>query len=105
MARKISPEVKVLKLARKLLSKPNGWIQGRYYDSRGGYCALGAANQAAVELDCNVYTAEMTLTRALHKTWKSEGVVAYNDSSTRRKKQILNLFDRAIKLAEKQPNV
>lgn len=104
----------ILRKAKKLIEKPEKWCTGQYF-SQGSMCSVGAvikaSGQSRKEFDVcrlDVQQAEETLNKATMQVVNntcSESfgcVVDYNDAPRRSHKQIMKLFDIAIKIAEKQ---
>lgn len=91
-------EAEKLRYARTLIEK--GWTQGAYAVDENGravsenstyaksFCAVGACLAAK--------TSSYYLDRLI-----SQDVVAWNDTPGRTKEEVLDIFDRAIALAEK----
>jgi hypothetical protein len=95
--------VTILKKARALIKK--GWCQ--YSFQRGtllnrSYCALGALN-AVTSFQYDIRDRVTPYLRmALSNTQNFQGdLMDFNDSSTTTKTKVLQLFDAAIKEAEK----
>jgi len=97
-----------LKGDRKLLSKPEAWTKGAFYDGHGAYCLIGANHKVdgpgevlAEEIMCyklgglliNDYGGEMT----------AEVIVTrWNDAKNRTHKQILKFLDWCIAFCQKK---
>lgn len=109
-----------LKKARAFVA--NGWVQGDYVAKVGRtncFCAIGAVARAqssnAQEVNKGIYDVNSThpavkyllkaLSRKTHRKkvdYPTTGSITdWNDTKGRTKEQVLDLFDRAIALAEK----
>lgn len=97
--------VTILKRARKLIEKPDNWLNNGEL-VRGGrfgsptvraFCPLGALCTAAGSLAGNK-EAERLFKTAI----KSDLISSWNDQPNRRHRSVLAAFDRAIALAEKE---
>lgn len=92
---------RLLKAARQLLID-KGWVQGSLHRAQG-YCALGAYKVAAKRYGL---ATKSTAFRCLGESVKSGSLILenritnYNDAQTRRKSQVIALFDRAIEKAK-----
>lgn len=104
----------ILRKAKKLIEKPEKWTTGQYF-SQGAMCSLGAVIKATGQSRKyfnahreDVYNAEEVLNKATTEIVKNPcsecfgSVVDYNDAPRRTHKQILKLFDTAIKIADEQ---
>lgn len=99
--------VTILKRARKLIEKPERWIQGPYARTRDGvstfgsdpaacaFCMAGAIQRVTNSTDGDD-AAETFLDRATR-----DGLYAFNEKPGRKHAQVLRAFDKAIALAEK----
>lgn len=95
-----------LKAARALIARRGGWARGVYARNRLGeevlihrpeavsFCALGAL-QRAMPVAVDYYNARMILQSVV-----KEGVASFNDKQ-RRKKAVLDAFDKAIRVARR----
>lgn len=109
--RKALTALQILKAARKLLSKPERWIQHSSARSSGGltvkvkspdavgWCAIGAIRRCDDNRSTNGCVAERCLTLTIPRSSKHCGITGYNDAQGRSHKQIMTWFDRAIKRA------
>jgi hypothetical protein len=105
--RKYKTPLAILKAARRLLTPKHRWTKGVYSDEREGetcYCSLGAL----MAVSSNRYTLGYDVAAyELHKISLKypkgrRGIIAYNDHPQTTHRQVLSLFDRAIKSLEKQ---
>lgn len=98
--------IKVLKQARALLAKRGGWIKGQSDNGNGSYCATGAIFEVVPDYERR-NDAYSSLASKLPKAYQGiypdpgSDIVGFNDRSATRKKDVLSLFDRAIKAAKK----
>lgn len=110
--------VEILTKARELLARPKAWIKGDYARASNGHpvtsdsksavcwCASGALTSAAgpffrVNADERI-RARKALGDAVRKAHpKFGGVEEFNDASRTRKRDVLALFDLAIRRAKK----
>lgn len=105
--------VRILREARAGLLRPNAWVQGVFSNGDGSHCALGWAMKFYGEAtgwryaDCVACThAKRLLYPALPWWWRRyeiarlDEVARFNDAPWRRKQAIVQLFDRAIRIAE-----
>lgn len=97
----------ILRRGRELL-KERGWIQGQLR-SKDGYCALGAVYAASAELkggknrrEAVMTLAEVAARREGSSFASDRDVWYYNDRDGRTRKQVLSLFDTAIRRAERK---
>lgn len=104
--KKATSILEVLKLGRIFLGR-NKWNQGDFYnEANNSYCAIGALHRG-MNLESN--TEESYVHRAAESYLKSAinqvdptypwGVVSYNDKPGTTKKDIVRIFDLAIKIA------
>ena len=109
--------VTVLREARKLILK-HGNCKNQANDPHGRFCALGAINRVtntfSIATDSNPLTNEARkyLANAIpgatvksHNaefdfSYNTKAVIAYNDAPGTRKRQVVRLFERAIKEAK-----
>lgn len=95
----------ILKAARDRIIA--GWLQGDMCARVGGKCAfcMAGAVRAAGKGNGGYAKPIKVLASAIDPKWNMYGedvsyaqgiVIAYNDSDTRTKKQVLNKFDKAI---------
>lgn len=85
----------VLRYARDVvLAEERNWIQGTrsYQDA---YCAIGAIVEAKAQLPSYAVGTGASLVAVL-----GPGIAAWNDTPGRSYSEVLDAFDRAIKLAE-----
>ena len=101
--------LKVLRTARGLVNKKNGWIRGAMAMNKMGktvtvkspeavaFCAIGALRRAEFKLGTpGVATqARIELRKALPITAYNGSIVEFNDNSSDNTR-VVNLFDRAI---------
>lgn len=101
--------VEILKKARRLIAR--GWVKGTFLerDAKGRlcYCASGAVRRAAgdgFDNDKGTYLACEVAPPAdvwsLLNTVAGKNIVSFNDDDTTTKRDVLNVFDQAILLAE-----
>jgi hypothetical protein len=97
----------VLVRARAILARPYAWTKGRAFTRQGrapggfAYCAIGAISQA--QETGGTYAAKMALNEQLVVSGLGQGggaVIGFNDAPTTRKRDVLELFDRAIRATE-----
>lgn len=101
----------ILKRAKKIIAKPEKWIQGTHATNRYGltvdpdsssarcFCAAGAVFKVTGMLGASGAMDAL----GMAATGQQKGFpVAYNDHPNRRHSQILAWFDRAIAWALKQ---
>lgn len=95
----MSDVLKVLRGARKLLTPPGAWMQGRYANKeKTCFCVLGALGM--VEKGKALDPSDLVI-QALHKTRSFYGPVsAWNDRKNRTQADVLALLDKAIAKAE-----
>lgn len=104
--------IKGLKAARKLLSKPERWTKCEAARDEAGmtvdpcsdsavcFCVLGAVSKTMAETSLDERcAADRCLGDALRGY---HSIIAFNDNAKTKHKQIMSLFDRAIKRAEKR---
>lgn len=99
----------ILKRARKLLSNPKRWCQGKFAKDGYGngcsvdderayqFCAAGAVEKAAGGVVEDFHEAAEALSRCV----RGGSVIGFNDAPRRKHEQILAAFDKAIARAEK----
>lgn len=106
-------KIKILKQARELLTKPNGWIKGIMAKNREGYivhpfspiavsfCALGACRRALFNLsvDTDCFNASLSSTKDLLGI-EDLKVANLNDSPDTTLEDVLALYDNRIKELE-----
>jgi hypothetical protein len=103
MAKRIPQTAKILRAARRLLVT-KGWIKGAESTSEG-YCAMGAVSHTT---GFPYYDKERALAvlaqsvRGHHAYGNRRTISDYNDAKTRRKAQVIALFDRAIERASRK---
>ncbi len=97
----------VLRCARRLIARKDGWTQGVYARGKTGlsvyehgraavsFCAIGAIRKCAGDYDQGK-AAKAALSHSLH----GRSVVNFNDADDSRKSDVLALFTHAIKCAE-----
>lgn len=79
-----------------------GWCQGNYRNDLGQFCVMGAVQTACADS----YSTEDDVLEVLRSSLLPNGVttntslVAWNDMDTRRKRDVVRLFDRAIRNVE-----
>lgn len=93
----------ILKKAKRFL-ETDGWCRGASTDDRGRHCATGALGCATNEIGSPDHTqARELLLNAIMERHSNEyavsGIVAWNDEIVRDKRDVLRMFDRAIKAA------
>jgi len=103
--------ITALKRARKLLEKPERWTQDSPARDKDGFicdssdrhavsfCAIGSVAKFVHKYSEVAALAEKALESCLPKGWGF--VSSYNDHPRRTHKQILALFDRAIRKLER----
>lgn len=101
-------KLQTLKTARRLLADV-GWCQFeiRHRDSEEitAYCAIGALYAATnLEFNKDFRSAQRVLENLLppNGIFRISSVVMFNDDPDRTKDEILDLFDRAIAVVEKE---
>jgi hypothetical protein len=101
----------VLINARKLIERPEHWCQGATARGKDGlsaglwagaysYCMQGAI-QKATPGEMHILPAYDYLCRTLPVRYRTRGLPAFNDVKTRTHAQVLKVFNRAIKAAQK----
>lgn len=102
--------VKVLKRARALLAKRGGWIKGNSFDNEGGYCATGAI-YSAMEPAPTLISEKLIIYQELASqlpdeyscgTSRCDDIRRFNDDPKTTKRQVIALFDKAIKATTKK---
>lgn len=110
--------VEILTKAKELLSKPKKWIKGILYSTiksgDGSFCSIGAMRYVAnipfdtVMPNNHINKSSYRMARELltstisHKTNKKFiDIITFNDDKQTTKKQVLNMFDLAIKKAKR----
>lgn len=97
--------LEILRTARQLLSVRGAWGQGsfeprRRYPTVPRYCALGAVSAAEQNAygfyDFAALAALDSALEDLHPRLPAHDIVTFNDTKSRRKKDILAVFDHAI---------
>lgn len=88
-------DLAILRAARDGISKPGGWCQHCPADGHGAHCALGWIQHIG-----GGHRAVRWLQEALPPRHQEWGVPCYNDSRWRTQRQMVRLFDRAIRLRE-----
>lgn len=96
-----------LKCAKTILVR-KGWCQGKYAVTKSGaptkttsrdaakFCMVGALRRCDGEQLSSMYIdARRLLTDAI----PSSGIATFNDTAGRKKKEVLAMFDKAIKMA------
>ena len=103
----------VLKTAREKISNPKAWTQGHYAKDQSGtvdepcsgtavsWCAAGAIS-AALGFNSPAKLYETGLLEFLGEVAGWNTITMYNDYPTRTHAEILEVFDKAIKLMEKR---
>lgn len=82
-----------------------GWCRGNYSDAQGRHCTLGAV--MAATNDGSIYMYDDVI-NALQESLDNAGsysIVSWNDRPTRRKRDVVRLFDRAIRTLSDSKNV
>ncbi len=114
MNKEIAKEVLgVLKNARKLLIPKENWAQGGFAknntenvqprsDNATSWCMIGALRKTIDNDYDPIYCKCLTvLSQSLPKSYNGLSVMGFNDRPQTTHRQILNLFNRAIKKIEK----
>lgn len=93
-----------LKLARARIARPNGWIQNEYGYKDDPNCAIGALMQV-LETNC----IDILRTPAIRRLWAvaesidgGTDLIRWNDYPGRTQKDVVELYDKAIVLEEKE---
>lgn len=104
--------LQILQCARELISDPKHWTKEATARDKYGeptwphsklscsYCMLGAVEKCAAQNFREEATAVAYLNRAIPT--KAGYIANYNDAPRRKHSQVLRVFDKAIKLAEKE---
>lgn len=101
--------VEILRNARSLIDSPEKWHQGDYgeFGASGEeyckFCAFGALDASCSRLDAEqmVYSAaDRALMAALPIAFQDLSYVTFNDHPDTTHQDIMDLFDRAIAIAE-----
>jgi len=74
-----------------------GWTKHDFRNSKGEYCALGALRYPQAEIS---KWAKQTLERELSGSGYRNGIISWNDSTNRRKRDVVAMFKRVIKKLE-----
>lgn len=107
------PSTRILRDARRLIARPNGWVKGvsRMYraNSKGEYAACYCATGALREVSCGddwsrkpargTARAFEVLAEVIGRprgTVAANVIITWNDDVKRTKKQVLAAFDEAI---------
>lgn len=100
--------LKILRDARELLAKPNGWIQGSFARNKYGvatliesstacsFCAWGAVRRASL-LNGHDVPVEYDVTGI-----PDTNFINFNDQPGRTKEEVLDYFDEIIKKVENE---
>ena len=82
-----------------------GWTQHTYVSPGGGFvCAIGAI-QREVHTINERHEARNALRRELPLIYRvTDGIESYNDAPWRKKKDVLKIYDRAIRRAQRKEN-
>lgn len=95
--------IEILRKARAMVARPNGWCQGRYGTAER-CCMIGALNLASgSEAQINGESPERE--RAidlLTKVTKADFLSTWNDAGRRTQGQVVAAFTRAIALARRR---
>jgi hypothetical protein len=106
--------LQVLKTARKLIAKKEGWTKGTCARNRSGvpvdwdessavsFCAYGAIYRAAIPLDSAGDRVHLKAEDFLKKVIQRPTIQFWNDEWERTKKEVLAAFDQAIANASKK---
>jgi hypothetical protein len=105
--------VSTLKNARSLLAKRKGWCRESFARNQYGASCLAESSEAcsfcmhgalrAADKNGNtVYYAYQILTDILRSMGFRSGIYKYNDMSTTRKKDVISVFDKAIRKAKRE---
>lgn len=96
--------VLILESAKKLISDEDAWTKGILYRKHtGSYCIIGAIHRIIGPLPCNLEEKKVTnrieqiMNPFLPQKKGFRSVFEFNDDQRTTHKQIMNLFDRAIK--------
>lgn len=106
--------LKVLRMARGLINKKNGWNRGAMAMNKAGktvtvkspeavcFCAIGALRRAEFKLGTpgTAAQARIELRKALPTYAYTNSIVEFNDNSVG-KDRVVDLFDRAIACVSK----
>lgn len=87
----------VLRRAREKLVN-YGWIQGEYGSKSRGFCSYGAVRASTRTEAMRTHAADW-LRNVVGLYW----VATWNDEPNRKMSEVLNVFTKAAKLAEKDP--
>jgi hypothetical protein len=106
--RRVDRDIAILKAAREGIAQPGGWHQGCLIGNHrapvqprcaDGWLAYAGQFKRMEEL---FLTSSRLLGPALPWLWRHHAVPEYNDRPGRTQKQMVALFDRAIRLAEER---
>src|SRR5436190_338358 len=100
----MKPSVLLAKAKRVIQEK--GWCQHEYHKEGDGYCIFGAVGIAKGIGDDGATPDDLRyITKAIgvvaNPFFWTHPVVNWNDAPGRTKRQVLSVFDKAIKLAKK----
>ena len=106
---KDTPTLRLLRHGLTRLKRPKGWIQKSYrqkVNSHHGYCALGAIEGNQNIVPKGYFGAQKYLRQALWALDYKENrhtmdIVTFNDDEKRKKKEVLEVFEKAIQLASR----
>ncbi len=94
--------VQILTKARALVAARGGWTRGTLFNYGHSYCSIGAVQMAASGSPYHTTARTMKALNVLARANKIEVPIAdWNDKASRKKREIVAAFDKAIK-AEKQ---
>jgi hypothetical protein len=103
--------VKEVLIAAKYLLENIGWCQGDFSNYQDGkpvsFCMLGAINHVEVSDIELTWEAKALLSQTILKNISidSQMLSDWNDNSARKKKDVIKLFDKAIRKLDKEKSL
>lgn len=103
----------ILKRARKLLTNPKRWCQGRFAKDKWGngcnvnderayqFCIAGAVEHVSGGVDYDPGSEYQEAIDILNRSVRGGSTIVFNDMPKRKHAQVLAAFDKAIVRAEK----
>lgn len=90
--------LEILRAARDRVSVRGSWCQGMFYDGSGAHCAIGWLRAVAPprerERVTHILATEVLMPILSRGGWQN--VEEWNDEPSRRRRDVVRLFDRAI---------
>jgi hypothetical protein len=102
--------VKEVLIAAKYLLENIGWCQGDFSNYQDGkpvsFCMLGAINHVEVSDFELIWEAKSLLSQTILKNISEPGIISdWNDKPARKKKDVIKLFDKAIRKLDKEKSL